>query len=184
MTKFLGLSFAFFLSFAPFGCQSATETRTEDSDVLVNSTEPSKIPTVSTKPEQTIPIDVAKLANRSIAEFDRTFDKLAEGKTVAPVGEFRLYKIAGQSKGLSVRFYEGRAKSFNLISDDSFPTSKEALKQIFNIDVGNSAPVKSNSEPLTEKYQGVFGGVKFKKVSAKRAGAGKGFIFVLAEAME
>src|SRR5215217_6203508 len=64
MTKFLGLGFAFFLSFAPFGCRSATETRTENSDVLVNSTEPSKIPTVSTKPEQTIPIDVAKLTNR------------------------------------------------------------------------------------------------------------------------
>src|SRR3982750_3860167 len=123
MTKFLSLSFAFFLSFAPLGCQSAAETKTENSDVSVNSTELSKIPTVSTnstKPEPTIPIDVAKLANRSIAEFDRDFDKLAEGKTVAPAGEFRLYKIAGQSKGLSVRFYEGRAKSFNLISDDSF----------------------------------------------------------------
>ena len=85
---------------------------------------------------------------------------------------------------MAVRFYGGRAKSFNLILDRPFETSKEALKQIFGIDVGNVAPVKDPKETLSEKYQGTFGGVKFTKVSAKRGENGKGFIFVLAEVAE
>jgi hypothetical protein len=184
MTKILSLSLASSLVFAAFACQSAGEPNTSNGNAPANSVQPTKTPVLSLKPEQTIPIDIARLAGKSIDEFDRFFEKIAEGKTVEPVGEFRLYKIAGQSKGLSVRFYGNRAKSFNLISDNIFETSKEALMKLFNIDVGSLTPVKKNREPLTESYQGTFGGVKFKKISAKKQADGKGFIFVLAEVSE
>jgi hypothetical protein len=184
MIKILSLSFAFFLIFALSGCQSATETKTENSNTSDNADQSSKTPNTPVKSEQTIPVDVAKLANKSIAEFDSIFEKMAEGKTVEPIGEYRLYKIAGLSKGLAVRFYDGRAKSFNLILDKPASTSKEALRRSFGIDVDSFAPVKDAKEPLSERYQGTFGGVKFKKVSAKRAGNGQGFVFVLAEVGE
>jgi len=184
MTKFLSSSLVFFLSFAFFGCQKATETKPERSNISVNSVQPSKTPNTPTKAEQTIPIDVPKLAGKSVAELDKFFGTPQEATSVADGGEFRLYKIAGQSKGLAVRFYGGKAKSFNLILDKPFSTSKEALKQVFNIEVGNSAPVKDAKEPLSEKYQGTFGSVKFKKVSAKKQENDGGFIFVLAEVGE
>lgn len=182
MTNFTSLSFALCLSLAAVGCQSAIETKPENSNI--GSNQPAGTAKTPPKSARAIPLDVAALANKTLAEFEEIFDKIEEGKTVEPVGEFRLYRIAGQSKGLAVRFYGNRAKSFNLISDNAYPTSKEALKQIFNIDVGSLPPVKRNSEPLTESYQGTFGGVKFKKVSAKREGSGRGFIFVLAEVAE
>lgn len=184
MTKILSRSLAFSLVFAAFGCRSAVEINANNANAAAHRAQPSKTPNTPLKSAQTIPIDVARLAGKSIDEFDRLFEKIAEGKTVEPVGEFRLYKINGQSKGLSVRFYGNRAKSFNLISDDIFETSREALMKLFDIDAGRLTPVKKNSEPLTESYRGTFGGVKFKKVSAKRAGKGKGFIFVLAEVAE
>jgi len=183
MIKIFGSVSTFFLILISFACQTAPETKTENP---VNSNNPAALPKPERSAEKSAPtaIDVPKLADKSSAELDRMFDKIREGKTVDPVGEFRLYKIAGQPKGLAVRFYGGKAKNFNLILDKSFPTSKEALKQIFNIDVDAAAAVKGDDEPLTEQFRGSFGGVKFRKVSAKREGNGKGFIFVLAEVAE
>lgn len=183
MTNFLSLYFAFFLSFISFGCQNAAENKPENSNVSAISVQPSKTLT-PTKSEQTTPIDVPKFADKSAAELDKIFGAPEESKPIEKGGEYRLYKIKGQSKGLAVRFYGGRAKSFNLILDTPLPTSKAALKEIFGIDVGNSAPIKDAKEPLSEKYQGTFGGVKFTKVSAKKQANGKGFIFVLAEVAE
>jgi len=184
MTKIFSLSLAFSLVFAAFGCQSADETNTSNANAPANSIQPSKTPNVSLKSEQTIPIDVAKLADKPIAELDKTFGAPQESSAIEKGGEFRLYKIAGQSKGLAVRFYGGKAKSFNLILDKPVSTSKDALKQSFGIDVGNSVSIKDAKEPLTESFRGTFGGIKFKKVSAKKQESGRGFIFVLAEVAE
>ncbi len=182
MLKILSLTFTVFLLLASFGCQTATETKTVNQPNSNNSTQPLRAETVAEKNAQTLAVnDVPKLANKSIAELDKSFGKPAESKSVENGGEYRLYKIAGQSKGLAVRFFGGKAKSFNVILDKPIPTSKEALKQTFGIDVGNSAVIKDPKETLSEKYQGTFGGVKFTKVSAKRQDNGNGFIFVLAE---
>lgn len=184
MIKILSLSFAFFLLLASLGCQTRSQTKTENPSNSNSSIQPSKSETIAEPSAQRITIDVPKLADKSIAELDKVFGKPEESKSVKNGGEYRLYKIFGQSKGLAVRFFGGKAKSFNLILDKSFPTSKEVLKQIFGIDVGNSAPIKDAKEPLSEKYQGTFSGVKFTKVSAKKQENGKGFIFVLAEVSE
>lgn len=166
-----------------FGCQNAAENKPENSNISAISVQPSKtLP--PTKSAQTIPLDVPKLANQPIAGLDEIFGAPLESKPLENGGEYRLYKIAGQSKGLAVRFYAGKAKSFNVILDKPVATAKEALKQVFGIDVGNSARIKDAKEPLSERYQGTFGGVKFTKVSAKKQADGRGFIFVLAEAAE
>jgi hypothetical protein len=184
MTKILSLSLAFSLVFAAFGCRSTTENKVENSNASAISVQPSNTPNILPESARTIPIEVAKLAGKSIAELDNFFGAPQEAETSAGGGAYRLYKIAGQSKGLAVRFYGGRAKSFNLILDKPFATSKESLYQAFKIDVGSSVAIKDAKEPLSERYQGTFGGVKFKKVSAKKQANGKGFIFVLAEVSE
>lgn len=184
MTKILSLSLAIALVFAAFGCRSAADTSANNLSAPANSSPPSKTPNAPLKSEQTTPIDVAKLAGKPVAELDKSFGAPQESRTIENGGEFRLYKIAGQSKGLAVRFYGGKAKSFNLLLDDPVATSRAALKQIFSIDVGDSVLLKDAKEPLTESYKGTFGGVKFKKVSAKKQESGRGFIFVLAEVAE
>ncbi len=184
MIKILSSSFVFFLLLVSFGCQAATETKTENQPDTNKLIQTSKTETDAVKAERTGAIDVPKLADKSIAELDNALGKPDESKTVEKGVEYRLYQIANQPKGLAIRFYGGRAKSFNLILDKPLPTSKEALKQTFGIDVGNSVPIKDPNETLSEKYRGTFGGVKFTKVSAKRRENGKGFIFVLAEVAE
>lgn len=183
MIKFFGPVYTIFLFFILSGCQTAQETRTENTPNPNISVQPSKPETVALKPEKAKIIEVPKLADKSIGEFDRLFGQPEEAKSIDG-GEYRLYKIANQPKGLAVRFFGGRAKSFNLIMDTPAPTSKEALKQAFGIDVRDARPLKDAKEPLTEYYQGVFDGVKFKKVSAKKQENGRGFIFVLAEVGE
>lgn len=181
MIKFLSSIFILFLLLAASGCQSTTETKPENINNLVPLVTP---PPVAEKTVQTNAIDVPKLADKSIAEIDKVFGTPDAAKSIDNGGQYRLYKIANQPKGLAVRFYGGKAKNFNIILDKPFPTSKEALRQVFGIDVGNSAPIKDPKEPLSEKYQGTFGGVKFTKVSAKRQESGQGFIFILAEVAE
>lgn len=121
-----------------------------------------------------------KLADKQIADFDAAFGKPEESKSIEKGGEYRLYRVNGQSRGLAVRFFGGRAKEFNLILDRPLPTSADALRQVFAIDVGKSPPTRDPKEPLTETYKGKFGGVRFEKVSAKKQQDGKGFILVLA----
>ncbi|HEY8561760.1 MAG TPA: hypothetical protein VIL74_15395 [Pyrinomonadaceae bacterium] len=185
ITAFTGLSLAFSLTLIASGCRTAPETKTENASAPPASVQPAGTPPrVSPISVQTIPIDVPRLAGKSIDELDEVFGAPEEASSIESGGEFRLYRIGGQSKGLAVRFYGKRAKSFNLILDEPVSTSQSALKQIFNIDVGESAPLKDAREPLTDVYRGVFGGVKFKKVSAKKQENGKGYIFVLAEVGE
>ena len=183
MPKILSLSCLLLLSIALGGCRSTTGNIAE-SNVPANAAQTSKTPNAPPKAEPTVPIEVAKLAGRSPAELDQSLGAPQQSEPIENGGEYRLYKIAGQSKGLAVRFYGGRARSFNLISDEPAATSRDALKKFFNIDVGKTAPLKDANEPLSEIYRGAFGGVKFKKVSAKKQAAGKGFIFVLAEVSE
>lgn len=181
MTRILGLSLAFSMISIVSGCQSASETKTENANVSTVSAQPSNTPNIPPTSAQKTPIDVPKFAGKSSQELDKVFGTPEKSNSVQKDHEFRLYKIAGQPEGLVVWFYGGRAKSFNLVLEKPVSTSKEALKLYFNIDVGNSAPVKDAKEPLTEKYKGTFNGVKFGKVSAKKQADGKGFIFVLAE---
>jgi hypothetical protein len=180
MKRFTAISAILFL-LSLFGCQATQETKIENTQSSNISIQPAKTEAVAVKSEKTSIVDVPKLANKPADELDKIFGKPEESKKQKDGGEYRLYKIANQSKGLAVRFYGGKAKNFNLILEKPLPTSKDALKQAFGIDVGNAAPTKDAKEPLTEKYQGTFGGVKFTKVSAKRQENGGGFIFVLAE---
>lgn len=132
---------------------------------------------------QKMPIDVAKLANKTADEIDKILGQAEEIKKIdsPKKGEYRVYKIADEPKGLAIRFYDNRAKSFNLILSNSISTAKESLKKTFAIDVGDRLPTKDKNEPLTETWKGNFGGLKFSKVSAKRESENKGFVFVLAE---
>ena len=179
MKSFLKLCLAFLLFLFSMSCQTAQETSSENSKNV--AVQPTQAKSDSLKSETISAIEVPKLANKSVGELDKIFGKPKESKPIENGGEYRLYKIANQPKGLAVRFYGGRAKSFNLILEKPLPTSKDALKQTFGIDVGNAAPTKDKNEPLTEIWKGTFGGVKFSKVSAKKQDGGNGFIFVLAD---
>lgn len=174
MKKLIVFSFLLF----SLACQKAEDAKVESL--------PSPTPTVQIKAESTQnistdKIEVTKLVKKSAAELDKIFGQPEEVKKIENNGEYRLYKIANQPKGLAVRFYGNQALSFNLILAKPFPNSQEAILKTFGIDVGKNTPSKDPKEPLSEKYQGTFGGVKFTKVSAKKDGKGNGFIFVLAE---
>src|SRR5688572_21331001 len=114
MTRILSLSCLFFLSIAFHGCRSAIKNTVENSNIPVNSVEPSNTPNILLKSARALPIDVAKLAGKSIDELDKTFGAPKESNALENGGEYRLYRVAEQPKGLAVRFYDGRAKSFNL----------------------------------------------------------------------
>jgi hypothetical protein len=183
MTKTFGLSFIIFLLLWAFGCQRAQETKpknAENSSAVVQPPQPNpEMP----KTESVITIDVPKLAHKSAEEVDKILGPPFEIKNINEQmpGEFRLYKFPNYPKGLAVRFVQNKAVSFNLILSKPLASSKEALKQVFNIDVGAAAPARDKNEPLTEKWQGTFSGVKFGKVAAKRENESRGFIFLLAE---
>ncbi len=164
-----------------FGCQKAEEATIETKSATPAKTiEKAKVET----PKVALPIDISKLVNKSADELDKTFGKPEEVKPTDDGGDYRLYQIANQPKGLAVRFYGGKAKSFNVILTKSFSSSREAIKQVFGIEIGTISPIKDPKEPLSEKYRGTFNGVKFSKISAKKDEKGTGFIFVLAEAKE
>ncbi len=168
------------VSFSVFGCQKSEDIQPTNANLP--NVSPTVKETVSALPtNQIIKIDVPKLANKSANEFDKVFGKPSETKSIENGGEYRLYMLSMYPKGLAVRFFGGKAKSFNLILDKPVANSKEAIRQNLGVDVGNSPLVKDVKEPLSEAFKGNFGGVKFSKVSAKRQESGKGFIFVLAE---
>lgn len=168
-----------FLFLSALSCQKAQETSTQNTQNVAVQTTQAK--TDSPKSENSAMAEVPKLANKSAAELDKIFGKPSETKPLEKGGEYRLYKTANYPKGLAIRFFGNKAKSFNLILDKPFTTSKDAIKKNFGIDVGNAAPIKDAQEPLSEIFKGTFGGVKFTKVSAKKQDNGNGFIFVLAE---
>lgn len=177
--KFWSFCFIFsaFLFFTA-GCQ-----KTEVSE----ATKPQPSPTPSVKNEvaqiSTAVVDVPTLAGKSTIEVDKILGKPEVSKSVKDpfAGVYRVYKIPNHPKGLAVRFYGDKATSFNLILSKTAPTSRQALKEIFGIDVGSALPKIDKKEPLSEVWQGMFNGVRFSKVYAKRERENGGFIFVLAE---
>ena len=157
------------------GCQKTAEVKVPEVD-------PAQTPTIEKQISvDPVKIEVPKLANQSIAQIDKILGAPAQTNNVENGGVYRLYKTSEHQKGLAIRFYNGKAKSFNLILDKPFADSKSAIRENLGVDVGNAAPVKDKIEPLTESFQGTFGGVKFTKVAARREANGRGFVFVLAE---
>jgi hypothetical protein len=130
-------------------------------------------------------VDVPNLANKSSAEFDRVFGKplqiteIKDNPAMMP-GEYRLYNVEGHPKGLSVRFFRDKAKRFNLLLGKNLKSSKDALSEVFKIDVSGISPDKT-SEPLSEKWKGKFNGVNFETVYAKREKVNGDFTMVHAE---
>jgi hypothetical protein len=167
------------LLFVSFGCQKVEEEKLPPISVIETKTEPTTV--VKTPNVSTVIVDIPKIANKSVKELDVMFGKPKEAKKTAANGEYRLYNLPNEPKGLAVRFLDGKALNFNLILSKSFATSQEALLSGFGIDVSKVSSTKNVNEPLSEKFQGKFNGVKFEKVSAKRDAFGKGFVFVLAE---
>ena len=130
-------------------------------------------------------VDVPKLANRSSTEFDGIFGKTIEITKIKDSpkmmpGEYRLYAVSGHPKGLSVRFFNDKAKRFNLLLGTPLKSSNEAIFEIFRIIVGSVKPDKI-SEPLSEKWKGKFNGIDFVTVYAKREIAGGDFTMLHAE---
>jgi hypothetical protein len=131
--------------------------------------------------DSAIIVDIPKIAGKSAKELDVILGKPKETKKISGNSEYRLYNLANEPKGLAVRFLDGRAASFNMFLSKPFGSSQEALLKGFGINVGAIPATKNVNEPLTEKYQGKFGEVKFEKVSAKKDEKGTGFVFILAE---
>lgn len=168
-----------------FSASCQTAQKAETNVTKAENPAPVASPPRKTETAQTFPIvEVPKFVGKSPAEFDNAFGQALETKPIKDpnVGEYRVYKIPNHEKGLAVRFYGGKAKSFNLILSASFPTSKEALLKAFGIDTGNLAPKIDNREPLSEKWSGTFNGVNFSNAYAKKQRPETSeFIFVLAE---
>jgi hypothetical protein len=174
----------FLLVLLSFACQNATEkpaeTKTENTSKVITETKqtPNVSPTVNVSNST---VDLAKLIGKKPVEIESILGKPLENKEK---GAFQLYKLADEPKGLAVRFLGGRAVNFNLISSKSFATSQEAILKSFGIDVGKIPPIRNANEPLTERFQGMFNGIKFDKISAKKDEKTNQFIFVLAEVKE
>ena len=164
-----------------FGCQSAEESKGSNLQNLV----PAPSPTPTPKSESAIKIDVPQLAGKSSEELDKALgipEKITPAAIAKEIpGEYRLYKIAGNPKGLSVRFYKNKAVRFNLILEKPFASARDALLETFNIDVQNAPPTVEKSEPLSQKWRGEFGGVRFATVYAKKDQPDGRFVMVHAE---
>ena len=125
-----------------------------------------------------------RLANQPVQAFDDIFgvavkiSEINDDPSMMP-GEYRLYNVAGNPKGLSVRFFKGKAKRFNLLLGAPRKTSKDALFELFRIDVSKMKVVRG--EELSEKWVGESGGVTFKTAYAKREAANGDFTMVHAE---
>jgi hypothetical protein len=171
----------FFLLLTFLACQKIEEEKLTSDPITVIETKVE--PTIVTKTQvvSTTIVDIPKIANKSPKELDAIFGKPKEAKKTAANGEYRLYNLPNEPKGLAVRFLDGRALNFNLILSKSFATSQEALLKGFGINVGGVSATKNVNEPLSEKFQGKFNDVKFEKVSARRDEKGNDFVFVLAE---
>jgi hypothetical protein len=165
------------------GCQKTEEVKISNQPV---TPVPSNTPNLIT--ENAVKADVPRLAGKTAAEIDKILgkpDKITPATIAREMpGEYRLYKIAGNPKGLSVRFYKGKAVRFNLILGNPFASAREALLETFNIDVKNSAPTVDKNEPLSEKWQGTFGGVRFATVYAKKDKQDGQFVMVHAETVD
>ena len=129
-------------------------------------------------------VNVPKLANKSVKDFDKTFGEATKVKEIKDnprlmPGEFREYKVKGHPKGLSVRFYKGKAKRFNLLLGKTEKSAQDALKKIFKIDV--SKMQKAKVESLSETWKGNLKGTNYKTVYAKRSKPNSDFVMLHAE---
>jgi hypothetical protein len=171
--------FAISLILFAVGCQKTEEIKPQSIQNTQVTVQPAQTKVESAKIK--LPIDLAKFAKKSMSESDEIFGTPTEIKND---GNYRLYQISGEPKGLAVRFFDGKALNFNMLLSKPVATSKDAIKQVFGVDVGNTVPFKNPKEPLSEGFTGTFGGVKYKKLLAKKDDKGTGFIFVLAEIAE
>lgn len=174
-----------------FAALTALACRATPNNGAANSAPQQSQPSAATNseilPSTTVAaVDVPRLAGSSTAQLDKILGKPEIVKSIADPspGEYRVYKIPNHPNGLAVRFYGDKALNFNLILSKPLPTAKEALQEIFGIDVGNAPPKINPREPLSEVWQGTFNGVRFVKVYAKRERENGVFIFVLAEVAE
>lgn len=181
MTKKFYVISAVFLSSLAFGCQSAQEETKSEPKAALSPT-PVSAATVSPKAAQNS-IDVAKLVGKPAAELDKALgapEKITPAAVAKEMpGEYRLYKLNGHPKGLSVRFYKDKAVRFNLLLGTPEKSAREALQKYFGIDVSKMKPVKG--DPLSETWNGSSNGVNFATAYAKREKAGGDFVMVHAE---
>ena len=184
MERFIKFSLLIFALSIAFGCG-----KEESAHLAVNqkiNPEPSNTPNII--PKIVSRIDVPRLAGKSAEELDKIIGKPekitpATARKEIP-GEYRLYKIEGNPKGLSVRFYKDKAVRFNLILEKPFASAKDALLETFTIDVKNIPPTVDKAEPLSQKWQGEFGGVRFATVYAKKDTPNGQFVMVHAEIVQ
>ncbi len=163
-----------------FGC-----SRVEEKTEITSKTEQANIqPKKSQTPELKTDVDVIQFANKSASVFDEEFGKpvkitpIKDNPKLMP-GEFREYQVAGHPKNLSVRFYKDKAKRFNLLLGKPEKSSKQALLNIFKIDVSQMRQIKSDS--LSESWAGQLNGINFTNAYAKRSKAGKDFVMLHTE---
>lgn len=125
--------------------------------------------------EEEIPgfVNVPQLAGRPPEAFDLIYGKplkivpIRDNPALMP-GEIREYRVAGHPKNLSVRFYQNRARRFNLLLGRPARSARRALDEFFRIDVGRRPADRSGAWPLSEKWRGRIGGVDFVTLYAKR----------------
>ena len=164
-------------------CTNTPETSSAD--------RPGKTATPAQNPIQEKPkfaakseVDVPALANQPPEEFDRLYGPSTK---ISPVrnnsklmpGEYREYRVPGHPKGLSVRFYRDKAKRFNLLLGKEENSGRDALRNIFKIDVGPLKRVKT--DPLSDTWNGEAGGISYKTAYAKRSKTGGKYVMLHAE---
>jgi hypothetical protein len=118
-------------------------------------------------------VDIPGLANKSPEEFDKAFGKAATVTAITKTpeempGEFRHYKVSGLEETLQVRFYKGKAVSFNitLAKAEQKKTAEELAKYAgFNLE-GKRAERPS---AYAAKWTGEFGGVQFSEITAVKS---------------
>ena len=174
------------LILSSLSCGNAESENTENKNVSVSPSPPKEVSSEKVETRETPNfVDVPQMADKSPAEFDKIFGKpvqiteIKDNPAMMP-GEFRLYNVSGHPKGLSVRFFKGQAKRFNLLLGEPLKSSKNALREVFKINVGEISPDKT-SEPLSEKWKGRFNGINFVTVYAKREKVTGDFTMVHAE---
>ncbi len=168
-----------------FGCSRISEKaeiaadnkETNAESVLTNKGFPEKS-------ELNTNVDVIRLANQSTFILDNEFGQplkitpIKDNPKLMP-GEFREYAVKGHPKNLSVRFYKDKAKRFNLLLGTPEKSSKNALMEIFKIDVGKMRQIKTDT--LSETWSGKFEEINLKTAYAKRSKAGGDFVMLHAE---
>lgn len=171
-----------------FGCQNSESVEKAETNINTSIAPTAQKKVTDEKVQFAKFVDVPNLANKSAAEFDKVFGEpvkitpIKDNRAMMP-GEYREYKVAGHPKNLSVRFYKDQAKRFNLILGTPLKSSKQALSDIFKVDVKNAEP-DTKSEPLSEKWKGTFSGVSFVTLYAKREKSGSDFTMLHAEVVK